>query len=384
MSEAAHEAVMADRVSTLLESAVTRKSDGQDGPPQAIPDRPKPVQTNTPGALNSALSEPEPDVSEGVDPNHRFAAHVKILDAEQGLVQGIRKKIAICGFASSSRNAIPVESDEWEIWTLNQFYRHTKRSDRHFDMHWNWDSENVPGTDHRGWIRGCGVPTYMIRTHPDLPTSMRYPIDRLIKKFGDYFTSSVAEMLAVLIDEIDRRVEADLLAEMSSDAAALSGADALARSRNLYADYTIGIFGIDLVVGEEYFWQKACAEFWIGIALGRNINVLIPPQSALCKQRYRYGYETEPPTIIKPREIEAHKNMLTEQHAEGLKRLNMMEGALQILLASSDAPAPNVEELKRERDGMIKKLLMLDGCMEADAYWNELIELRLRGADVRI
>jgi hypothetical protein len=77
--------------------------------------------------------------------------------------------------------------------------------------------------------------------------------------------------------------------------------------------------------------------------------VFIPPQSALCKQRFRYGYETEPPTIIKPAEIARHKEALTT-----------------------------------ERDKMMRQMFMLDGAVQTDDYWTELIELRLRGGDIKI
>ena len=358
-----------------------RRTDGQDGPPQAVPDKPS-ENKNTPGALNSALKEVPRD-GDGVDPDHPCAAHVAVVDAERGLVTGVRKKYAVCGFASSTRAAIPIESNEWEILTLNQFYRHCHRSDRHFDIHHNWDSENVPGTDHRGWIRDCGVPVYMLQTHADLPTSVRYPIERVIEKFGDYYTSTVALILALIIDEIDGRVTeslADAPVEFYE-----TPAHVLARRTELYDQFTIGIFGIDLVVGEEYFWQKACAEYFIGIAVGRGIKVMIPPNSALCRQQFRYGWHTEPPTIVKPRELAQHSTKLTEQRDELLKKVYMLEGVQQTL---SDLPPTEADRqaacaaVSKEKDELLKRALMLEGALESNRYWNDLVELRLRGADV--
>lgn len=306
-----------------------------------------PAGTITPGAPNSALKEPAPAPEDGVNPNHPAAAHVQILDVETARVLTDRRKFAICGFASSTRGQVPINDPSWEIWGMNQLYRHIPRADRWFDLHWNWNSELVPGTDHEGWIRDSGIPVYMTKHHDQLPTSVRFPLETLMAHFGgiDYFTSSVAHMMALAIYEIDLNVEARLRLEPVTTAA-----DGLRRARELYAEYTIGLFGIDLVVGEEYFWQKACAEFWIGTAaLGRGIEVYVPPQSALCKQLFRYGYQTEPESVIKPAEIRAH-----------------------------------IAAISKEREEVMKRLYMLDGALQVDEHWAEVIDLRLRGANIKL
>lgn len=306
--------------------------------PAAVP------PANTPGAANSALKETATP-GEGVDPNHPAAAHVRILNREQGLVlPSGRKKIAICGFASSSREMVPVGDPEWEIWGLNQLYRHVKRADRWFDIHWNWNSEVVPGTDHHGWIKDCGIPVYMLQAHADLPTSVRFPIERLLKTQGaDYFTSTIAFMVALAVDEIDQAVDARVRAE-----GVPAGRSLTQGLQDLYAEYTIAIFGVDLVVGEEYFWQKPCAEYWCGVASGKGIQLAIPHTSALCRQLYRYGYEAEPKSIILNSEMIAHAKRLGDERAELLKRIYMLDGALQV-----------------------------------DEYWGQLIELRQRGAQIK-
>lgn len=332
-----------------------RRTDGSGKPPKVvkIPTMPKAANVNTPGAPNAALKEAPPKPEDGVDPNHPHAAHVRIVDREKAIVLSDRRKIAICGFASSTRGMIPIDDPSWEIWGMNQLYRHIPRADRWFDMHWNWNTELVPGTDHEGWIRNCGIPVYMIEAHPDLPTTVRYPIHQLIAEYTDYFTSSVAEMLALAIWEIDQKVAARLDAEwQAGDVQVHPNLPTLwmKRRTELYAEYTIGLFGIDLVVGEEYEWQKACAEFWIGVAaLGRGISVVIPPQSALCKQLFRYGYETEPTAVVKPSEIKAHGQSLAKQ-----------------------------------REELLRQLYLVDGALQADEHWHELVNLRLRGADIKL
>lgn len=309
-------------------------------------------QPTTGSGPNAALKEPPPQPGDGYSLTHPCAAHLRVVDKDQGIVaypDGVepRRKIAVCGFASSSRHLIPVSDPLWEVWGMNQLYRHIPRADRWFDIHKEWNKEIVPGTDFRAWLAECGIPVCLIEPEPDIPTSMRYPIERVIAMAGDYFTSTVAFMTALAIDEIDRRVDTRLNAEMTL--MGLTGSAVRKRLSDLYTEYTIGLFGIDLVVEEEYFWQKACAEFWIGLAVGRGIEVFIPPQSALCKQMYRYGYEPEPQTVIRPSEIDEHHKQLT-----------------------------------RERDELIKALYLHDGAMQVDEYWRRVIELRGRGAEVRL
>ena len=228
-----------------------------------------------------------------------------------------RKKVAICGFASSSRHRMPMLDPEWEIWCLNQLYRHIPRADREFDIHVKYEDGNVEGTDHPRWLRSFPGPIYMVDPPADIPTAVRYPIEVMIAKFGDYYTSTVAAMMALAIHEIDVAVDKQGPFE---NYAALQKA---------YGAYTIGIFGIDLVVGTEYFHQKACVEYYIGQACGRGILVYLPPETALCKQAYRYGWFLEPDTIIKTSEIEKRIGALTGRKNRLIAELQTVDGALQ-------------------------------------------------------
>jgi hypothetical protein len=313
------------------------------------------------GKQNSALKE-TPKVGDGVDPNHpQRALGLSIADREAGVVVGgTRKRIAICGFASSSRDMVPVHDDAWEVWGLNQLYRHIKRADRWFEIHYFWETEVVPGTDggydkdgsYQHWLANCGIPVYMHHTVAEIPTSVRYPLEALVQRHGaDYFTSTIAFMVALAVDEIDQRVRAELKARLRAAVGAMSESDdvpdAAAITKALYEEYAIGVFGVDLVVGDEYFHQKACAEFWLGQASARGIKVVLPPTTALCKQMYRYGYEKEPETILKISEL--------DEHAAGLAK---------------------------QREEHLKALYCIDGALQADALWKELITLRLRGVNV--
>lgn len=314
---------------------------------------------------NAALGEPAPKRGEGVDPNHEHAAHLKVVDAERGILETDgrpwRKKIAVCGFASSTRPDIlqRCANPEWEIWGLNQLYRHIPRADRWFDIHHNWDQETVPGTDYRSWAANCGIPFYMLQREPTVPTSITYPIGAVLALGADYYTSTIAYMTALAVFEIDMRVRRQMVQAVrayamdfcaaSQKEEELPAMDVYATQRAAYAEYSIAVCGVDLTVGSEYFDEKPCAEFWLGQAVGRNICVEIPQASALCKQSGRYGYDPSRESLMTAAEVARHQ-----------------------------------ASLRTERDEMLKRLYMLEGALECDERWKQVLELRSRGTKVEV
>lgn len=322
--------------------------------------------------MSSNLTYAAPGAT-GVDKDHPagLGYTLEIVDQEAAIIKAHpepRKKIAICGFAASSRMLAPFDDPEWEIHTLNQLYRHVPRATRHYDIHRNFREDNVEGTDHPRWLAECGIPVYMTQVEPSIPTSIRYPLERVIERVvgTDYFTSTVAFMVAHAIYEIDQQVEADVAA-LDARANALNGPeaqadadDALALLRHpgkfrawlsdRYAEREIGIFGIDLIVGTEYDFQKACVEYLLGLANARGITVRIPPQSALLKQLWRYGYETEPAQWpIRKKELDRR-----------------------------------VESHMQERNKLIAQLQTIDGALQEAGYWQQAASLRERGGAIKL
>jgi hypothetical protein len=279
---------------------------------------------------NAALKEGLPaDAAKGVNPQHPAAGVGRVVDAQAGTIEllmpdGVteRKKFACCGFASSSRDLAPFQDPDWAIIGMNQLDRFIPRAEAWFEIHRNWHDAVVPGSDHRAWLAGCGIPVLMVDRLPEFRTSVRYPIERLIKKFSDYYTSTVAYMIAYFVDYIDDRV-ARRLREAPSNGLA-SAWDVAELQRTMYREYTIGLFGIDLIVGEEYFHQKPCAEYHLGQALARDIT----PQSALLKQRYRYGYELERDDLIKESDLDKRLAQLTAEHQKASEQVVSLHGAL--------------------------------------------------------
>jgi hypothetical protein len=188
-------------------------------------------------------------------------ADVKIVsrDGAQVSVTPKRKKVALVGFATNSLHQVPWDDPEFEIWGLNQGAQNCKRrADRWFEMHSPEFTADLRDPAYIPWLRDLTIPVYMIEVQDEYPTSMRYPIEDAIHFAGrDYFTSSIAYMLAL---------------------AAMEGFE------------EIHLYGINLAIGDEYFYEKPCAEWWLGLLEGKGIKVFVPRASSLLKQYLRYGY----------------------------------------------------------------------------------------------
>jgi hypothetical protein len=197
--------------------------------------------------------------------DHPCAVHHTVLNGELVLTQPKRKKVCIVGYAENSRHLAWFNDPECEIWGVNQLYRFIPRADRWFQIHHDWhDSRKwADGADLAEWMRTAQCPVYMIEAQPDMPMTLPFPKEWVKQQLGihEYFTSSIAMMLGLAIAE---------------------------------GFEEIGIYGIDLIVGREYAFEKPCAEFFLGIAHARGIKYHLPENSALLWQSHTYGYDAEP------------------------------------------------------------------------------------------
>ena len=161
------------------------------------------------------------------------------------------KRIAIVGTASSSIGYAPWSEPDTEIWAVSSIIKLWAKLmplvDVFFELHENFEQlrpEFLP------WAIENQPKIYMCEEHPDLDNSIAYPREQMEKQFARYFTSSVAYMLALAISEIPD---------------------------------CIGIYGVDMATAGEYYDQRPCCEFFLGVAAGMGIDVEIPKSSALLK-----------------------------------------------------------------------------------------------------
>lgn len=164
-------------------------------------------------------------------------------------------KVAIVGGGPSRRRA-PFTDPTWEIWAFSSRRWHPPKIDRWFELHAITDLKEQLAAPKRGrrtfrsymrFIRNLECPVYMQRVHPDIPTSVVFPIDDLIANFGRAFTSTASFMIAFAIMQ---QVE------------------------------TIGLWGINPRSG-NYARQRPAIEYFLGVARQRGIDVYLPPGSSL-------------------------------------------------------------------------------------------------------
>ena len=223
-----------------------------------------------------------------------------------------RKKVAIVGFASSSRLKAPYTDQSWEVWGMNQLYRFIPRATRWWELHphtgpTSYLSDQVPGTDYMAWLKACPVPLYMVSQHSGIPNSVEYPLQRMMDEFGlegirpdmkgkGYFHSSVDYMIALAISE---------------------------------GFEEIGIWGVDMTHDTEWGYQKPSGSFWIGVATGRGIKVTVPVESALLNNEgYRYGYDPMPKNELLAHVALRRQAMMTRRQ-QLLTEMNAIDGGLQ-------------------------------------------------------
>lgn len=263
------------------------------------------------------------------------------------------KKVAIVGFASSSRMMAPWQDESTEIWGLNSLYAFIPRWTRWFEIHpRELVDKDLPRAEllqlklrHIEWLAGqrgeqhdektCDVcvagskegaeekvarvaswhkhpfvPIYMQQHYDDIPASVKWPRDEInawtTRMWGkdaeiDYFTSTPGQMIATALYEGYGRIE---------------------------------VYGVDLLQAEEYAYQRPGAEYWIGIARGMGVDVLVPKSSALLKANYVYGYsEPVESAAIDPlvKFSETKDKQLEQQIQQGAGIINMVAGAQQCL-----------------------------------------------------
>ena len=207
-----------------------------------------------------------------------------------------RKKVAIVGFAETSRNEAPFNDPTFEVWGLNELYLAIPRADRWFEIHAENNIKNsFRDARHFEWLKQCQIPVYMTKKYKEIKACKVYPIDLMVKEYGPIFSSSIAEMMAMAIYE---------------------GFD------------EIHLYGVDMALTKEYGAQKSGCEYFIGLAVGLGIKVYIPLNSDLMRVGFQYGYDdpTEMSIKIKQKNVELlRKKQGAEQSIrstnDGLQRI---------------------------------------------------------------
>lgn len=292
--------------------------------------------------------------------DHPQAAHVQIMNPAYGLVTRTRSKVCIVGYAENSRHLAWYDDPDCEIWGVNQLYRFIPRADRWFQIHTNWDDKDrwAAGTDQAAWLAQCPIPVYMTDLNPAIPNSVRYPAERVMAelKTHDYFTSSIAFMVALAIAE---------------------------------GFHEIGIYGIDLVIGREWDFEKACVEFYLGIAHARGLEYHLPQGCALLWQSHRYGYHQEPDYgFFGLPKLAARRGQLAAQVKQFRDTLYTSQGRLEEAIWMRERVSdrskvdPRIEHLRHQVDEQLNQYYVHEGARQEAARMHDILLTKSRGGQV--
>jgi hypothetical protein len=166
-------------------------------------------------------------------------------------------KICILGRAPSWREA-PFDDKSVKIWTLNDYmYKVVPRFDRYFEVHCPYTYDIKSDQEYYNFLLNNQDKLYIMGQHDSLPNANIINYKALTDKYDEYFTSSIAWMMA-------EALECDNVTD-------------------------IYLCGVDLLQQLEYQVQRPCAEYFIGIARGRGIKVHVQSTSTLLKSNGLYG-----------------------------------------------------------------------------------------------
>ena len=185
-----------------------------------------------------------------------------------------RKKVVIWGLGNREcRRLIPFDSGEFAIFSINNGWNASRdslgrlRCDCWWEMHqWTKDARGPDaGRDIQDrfdmqWIDSCQVPIYLVEPYPDNPNAGVWPFAYYASKYRSYWTCTFAYQVATAIEE---------------------------------GFSEIHLFGLQLLLGtkREATVESSCLNYWLGLAEGRGVKVVIHGDQAflLEHQGLRYG-----------------------------------------------------------------------------------------------
>jgi hypothetical protein len=114
---------------------------------------------------------------------------------------------------------------------------------------------------HLEWLKTRNFPVYLQKAPAGWTNAKEFPFAAIEQRYGSYFSSTPAWMLAWMLMEGYREIH---------------------------------IYGIHLATEWEYIHQRPNMEFLIGMALAQGVQFVIPDKSSLLKGKHKYALEHKP------------------------------------------------------------------------------------------
>jgi hypothetical protein len=265
------------------------------------------------------------------------------------------KEIAIVGFAPRTKHLAHKVPESVEIWSLNWAWKHDlPRINRLFELH-QWEAlraEDMTSRQHYAWLSQPHLfPVYTLPgAHPDFPSAVAYPFEEVCALLGErlkwgerplqVFTSTFDYMMALAIYEGVERVR---------------------------------LIGVEMESETEYSYQRPGMAFWLGVAVARRVEVVLPEESRLFRPRlYHEGGQ-----MISRQRVEAHKGAHEAAQGQFLAQYNVMLGRFDVVRQKHLGGQASDEDLTRARQAVLDAKAQLDIAVGA----RQAVELLLREFD---
>ena len=217
-----------------------------------------------------------------------------------------KKRIMICGTGSGCELA-PKESSS-TVYALND-YIHKERYGIQPDKLFILDVLDekpliVAGINNLGEviakINSLKCPLIAPFRYEEIPLSEPFPLKECAEKFGQpYFSNTIGYMVAFALleflkladketDEVFKTWQNVNSIELNeTQSKSLKGV--VGKLRQLKG-FSIELFGINQASSSEYFYEKAGAEYWLGIANGLGVDITIHgDKSEVLSNKKRFG-----------------------------------------------------------------------------------------------
>lgn len=172
------------------------------------------------------------------------------------------KKVAIVGWASATRDKAPFKDESFDVWGCNELGKYIQghRWTAWFQLHSRAEMLRLC-PDRLEWLAAQTVPVYVFEPFPEVPKAILYPHEQICQQFRPYFNSTVDWMIALAIVRGYKEIH---------------------------------LYGVEMAMDAEWSHQKPSCSYWMGLAEGMGIKIVIPDGCSLLKVAYVYGLETAP------------------------------------------------------------------------------------------
>lgn len=160
--------------------------------------------------------------------------------------------VVIFGSHPEKRNDYDWDRTDADVWVFNEAVKYKENSgfapedkvagvfQLHKPVIWK-NPHNRNDKNHYEWLQQTQTPVFMQDEYPEIPASVKYPLDEIRETLTDLMlTSSVAQAMALAIYYGYQRME---------------------------------IYGVEMETNTEYAHQRPGVTFWAGYARGRGMDV---------------------------------------------------------------------------------------------------------------